>query len=94
MATACARDLFVRVLEQVRQRYQFVVVGYVAMPEHFHLLISEPEKANPSIVIQALKLSVRATNSVGPEAARKTKGRTRRTLVGTRAQAFLASSLL
>ncbi|SRR5581483_6878579 len=58
MATARARDLFVRVLEQVRQRYQFVVVGYVAMPEHFHLLISEPEKANPSMVIQALKLGV------------------------------------
>jgi REP element-mobilizing transposase RayT len=28
------------------------------MPEHFHLLISEPEKANPSVVIQALKLGV------------------------------------
>lgn len=28
------------------------------MPEHFHLLISEPEKANPSVVIQLLKLGV------------------------------------
>lgn len=28
------------------------------MPEHFHLLISEPERGNPSIVIQALKLGV------------------------------------
>jgi hypothetical protein len=28
------------------------------MPEHFHLLISEPDKANPSVVIQALKLGV------------------------------------
>jgi len=28
------------------------------MPEHFHLLISEPEKANPSVIIQALKLGV------------------------------------
>jgi putative transposase len=52
------RDLFLEVLEQVRRRYQFVVVGYVVMPEHFHLLISEPEKANPSVVIQALKLGV------------------------------------
>ncbi|MGA8151723.1 MAG: transposase, partial [Terriglobales bacterium] len=32
------RDLFLRVLEQVRQRYAFVVVGYVVMPEHIHLL--------------------------------------------------------
>ena len=55
---ASHRDLFVRVLEQVRQRYQFVVVGYVVMPEHFHLLISEPDEANPSVVIQALKLGV------------------------------------
>ena len=50
------RDLFLRVLEQVRQRYQFVVVGYVVMPEHFHLLISEPQDDTPSLVMQALKL--------------------------------------
>ncbi len=47
-----------KVLEQVRQRYQFVVIGYVVRPEHFHLLISEPEKGNPSVVVQALKLGV------------------------------------
>jgi REP element-mobilizing transposase RayT len=41
-----------KVLERVRQRYQFVVVGYVLMPEHFHLLISEPQKASSSVVIQ------------------------------------------
>jgi putative transposase len=42
----------------IRRRYQFVVVGYVVMPEHFHLLISAPEKATPSEVIQALKLGI------------------------------------
>ena len=52
------RDLFLKVLEDMRQRYGFVVVGYVVMPEHFHLLISEPENGNPSVVIQALKLGV------------------------------------
>jgi REP element-mobilizing transposase RayT len=31
------------VFEEVRQRYSFVVVGYVAMPEHIHLLTSEPK---------------------------------------------------
>jgi REP element-mobilizing transposase RayT len=51
-------DLLLKVLEQVRVRYGFVVIGYVVMPEHFHLLISEPEKANPSVVMQALKLGV------------------------------------
>jgi len=51
------RDLLLKVLEQVRRRYQFVVVGYVVMPEHVDLLISEPERKNSSIVIQAIKLS-------------------------------------
>jgi hypothetical protein len=54
LASAGGRDLFLRVLEQVRQRF-IVVVGYLAMPEHIHLLISEPEKADPSKVMQALK---------------------------------------
>jgi REP element-mobilizing transposase RayT len=36
--------------------YQFVVVGYVVMPEHIHLLISEPQERTPSTVMQALKL--------------------------------------
>jgi putative transposase len=54
LASAGGRDLFLRVLEQVRLRF-IVVVGYLAMPEHIHLLISEPEKADPSKVMQALK---------------------------------------
>lgn len=56
LGSAHRRDLFLSVLEQVRQRYSFVVVGYVVMPEHFHLLLSEPEKGDPSVVMQALKL--------------------------------------
>ena len=49
------RDLFLSILEEVRQRYRFVVLGYVVMPEHFHLLISEPQEGNPSKVMQAVK---------------------------------------
>jgi putative transposase len=56
LGSARRRDLFLKILEQVRRRYQFVVVGYVVMPEHVHLLISEPERKDPSIVIQAIKL--------------------------------------
>jgi len=55
LGSAPHRDLFLRVLEQVRKRYRFVVVGYVVMPEHVHLLIGEPERGNPSSVLQALK---------------------------------------
>ncbi len=49
------RDLFLRVLELVRRRYRFVVVGYVVMPEHVHLLIGEPQRGDPSLVMKALK---------------------------------------
>ncbi len=55
LATVRRRDLFLALLEQTRRRYGFVVVGYVVMPEHFHLLISEPERSNPSTVMQVLK---------------------------------------
>jgi putative transposase len=58
LGTARARNLFVRVLGEVRNRYQFSLVGYVVMPEHVHLLIGEPKKRDPSKAIQALKQSV------------------------------------
>jgi len=56
--SAKARDLFERSLETMRVRYDFFVTGYVAMPEHVHLLLSEPKKAVLSKALQALKLSV------------------------------------
>ena len=56
LGTPRRRDLFLTVLEQVRRRYQFVVVGYVVMPEHIHLLVGEPQEKTPSTVMQALKL--------------------------------------
>jgi REP element-mobilizing transposase RayT len=55
LASPRRRDLFLAVFEQVRERYRFVVVGYVVMPDHIHLLISEPEKGDPSRVMQAIK---------------------------------------
>ena len=39
----------------MRLRYELVVTGYVLMPEHVHLLISEPNQASLSIAIQVLK---------------------------------------
>ena len=55
LGTVRRRNLFLKVLEEARQRYQFVVLGYVVMPEHFHLLMSEPEKADPSVVMKVVK---------------------------------------
>lgn len=50
-----SRGRLLVILEQTRQRYRFVVVGYVVMPEHIHLLITEPEVGSPSTVMQVLK---------------------------------------
>ncbi len=55
LGTRWRRDLFLTIFEQVRQRYRFVVSGYVVMPEHFHLLVGEPEFGTPSTVMQVLK---------------------------------------
>ncbi len=49
------RDLFLRELERVRQEYQFVIVGYVIMPEPVHLLIGEPNEGSISTVMKMLK---------------------------------------
>jgi REP element-mobilizing transposase RayT len=38
-------DLFLSALERVRRHYRLVVLGYVVMPEHVHLLVSEPQRS-------------------------------------------------
>jgi putative transposase len=53
-----ARNAFVKVLGQVRDRYKFALVGYVVMPEHIHLLVSEPARGTPSTIMQVLKQRV------------------------------------
>lgn len=50
----------------MRTRYDFFVTGYVAMPEHVHLLIGEPKRAVLAKAIQALKLSVAVQRSERP----------------------------
>ncbi len=56
--TAAARELFESALELIRRRCCFVVAGYVVMPEHVHLLVSEPRRGALARALQALKLSV------------------------------------
>ena len=53
--SAAARDTFERELERVHRWYGCFVTGYVVMPEHVHLLLSEPERGKLSLVIQMLK---------------------------------------
>jgi putative transposase len=58
LGSAARRDLFLKIFEEVRQRYEFVVVGYVVMPEHFHILIGEPDDGNVGLAMQVLKQRV------------------------------------
>ena len=58
LGTVEARDCFVRILAEVRSRYEFRLIGYVVMPEHVHLLMSEPRTGDPSKVLQVLKQRV------------------------------------
>ncbi|HEY1470247.1 MAG TPA: transposase [Candidatus Acidoferrum sp.] len=58
LGTMRARDLFVHELGRVRAQHGFRLIGYVVMPEHVHLLISEPKKGTPSRTLQVLKQRV------------------------------------
>ena len=58
LGTARARRNFAKILDQVRTRHCFQLIGYVVMPEDVHLLISEPENSNPSKALQVLKQKV------------------------------------
>ena len=60
LATPVSKDIFLDSLELTRKRYNFEVLGYVVMPEHVHLLLSEPLDCESPLskALQSLKLSV------------------------------------
>ncbi len=58
LSTSSTRGRFEEALEQTRRQYEFFVIGYVVMPEHVHILVSEPRNAVLSRAIQSLKQSV------------------------------------
>ncbi|MGD0832152.1 MAG: transposase, partial [Terracidiphilus sp.] len=53
-------------LEQMRRRYVFHVFGYVIMPEHVHMLVSELGRGLLDSAIQALKTSVAKQSNQRP----------------------------
>jgi len=53
-----AKNVFVQMLGEIRDRYGFSLVGYVDMPKHVYLLIGESVKGTPSTVVQVLKQRV------------------------------------
>ena len=58
LKTVRARAIFLKELARVRDEMEFHLIGYVVMPEHVHLLLSEPRRGTPSTVLQKLKLRV------------------------------------
>lgn len=58
LETPAVRDLFEEALARMSHCYEFDVIGYVVMPEHAHLLLTEPRKDLLAGALQALKLSV------------------------------------
>ena len=51
-------ELFPVCLEEMRCRFGMRVYGYVVMPEHVHLLVSEPERGTLAVALQMLKQMV------------------------------------
>lgn len=50
-------DLFLDCLEAMRLRFAMRIYGYVIMPEHVHLLVSEPDQGTLADGMHFLKLS-------------------------------------
>ena len=58
LSTPHACRVFEQTLEDVRRWYGLYVKGYVVMPEHVHLLVSEPERSSLRVALQMLKQTV------------------------------------
>jgi putative transposase len=69
LASVRSRNLFVKILGEVREQHRFALVGYVVMPEHIHLLIGEPSQGTPSTILQVLKQRVSRRLRRKPRAA-------------------------
>ena len=55
LGSVYAKNTFVRELARVRRERFFRLVGYVVMPNHVHLLMSEPQRGTVSMALQLLK---------------------------------------
>ena len=55
---AAAKDRFETSLEAARVKHGFQVIAYVVMPEHVHLLLTEPPATDLWRVMNGLKVSV------------------------------------
>ena len=66
LETTESKKMFKEILEATRLLYRFRITGYVVMPEHVHLLVSEPESKPLSTALAVLKRSVSRRQSLQP----------------------------
>jgi putative transposase len=55
LASAQSKDTLERVIERTRRSHKVALHAYVLMPEHIHLLLSEPQHRQLSSTIRVLK---------------------------------------
>jgi putative transposase len=58
LTTDASRRIFESALERVRHTFKLQVYGYVVMPEHVHLLLSEPQRDTLADALKSLKQGV------------------------------------
>ena len=58
LTTDKSRQIFESALERVRRSYTIYIYGYVVMPEHVHLLLSEPQQDTLADALKSLKQGV------------------------------------
>jgi putative transposase len=66
LADSTAKEAFEFSLERMRRAHGFKVIGYVVMPEHVHLLLSEPPEGTLAKSLQAVKISTARHRSEKP----------------------------
>ncbi len=53
------RDVFARLMEELRVKFRFAIIGYVVMPDHFRLLMREPEIDTAANAVETLQARYR-----------------------------------
>src|ERR1035441_1682645 len=55
LASPHTKQTFEEILEILRKRHHFYITGYVLMPEHVHLLLSEPPNIPLASLLRVLR---------------------------------------
>jgi putative transposase len=53
------RDVFMRLMEELRVKFRFAVAGYIVMPDHFRLLMREPQIDTAANAVEMLQARYR-----------------------------------